>query len=231
MSIAWRWKNFHGEFIYNSTPPFLHEHFKGRLIMNWTQGQRSGVLRILNLKKNDQTTYFGRVFLQTTEGMKFWQSVPGTKLIVHSVTSTPADTLPSTTTAAPSTHPQTVMTEGTENKEKSGLDPQTIIGLAVAAAVFLAGVLGLTVFLGWRRKQGQRTKAETPAREPLENSEKRESIGHEGQYMDPTENPKDSNIVYASISLSSPTSPGAAPSLPVQKNPQEETVYSTIKAK
>lgn len=230
MSIAWRWKHFHEEFIYNSTRPFIHEHFKGRLIMNWTQGQRSGVLRILNLKKNDQTTYFGRVFLQTTEGMKEWQSIPGTKLIVHSVTSTPA-TLPSTTTAAPSTHPQNVTTEGTENKEKSGLDPQTIIGLAVAAAVFLAGVLGLTVFLGWRRKQGQRTKAETPAREPLENSKKRESIGHEGQYMDPTENPKDNNIVYASISLSSPTSPGAAPSLPVQKNPQEETVYSTIKAK
>lgn len=230
MSIAWRWKHFHGEFIYNSTQPFLHEHFKGRLILNWTEGQRSGVLRILNFKKNDQARYFGRVFLQTTEGMKEWQSIPGTNLIVTNNTSTPA-TLPSTTTATPSTHPQTVMTEGMEDKEKSGLDPQTIIVLAVAAAVFLAGVLGLTVFLGWRRKQGQRTKAETPAREPLENSEKRESIGHEGQYMDPTENPKDNNIVYASISLSSPTSPGAAPSLPVQKNPQEETVYSTIKAK
>lgn len=231
MSIAWKWKHFHGEFIYNSTRPFIHEHFKGRLNLNWTQGQTSGVLRILNLKENDQATYFGRVSLQTTEGMKKWQSIPGTKLIVHSVTSTPADTLPSTTNAAPSTHPQIVMTEGRKDEKKNGLDPQTIIGLAVAAAVFLAGVLGLTVFLGWRRKQGQRTKAETPAREPLENSEKRESIGHEGQYMDPTENPKDNNIVYASISLSSPTSPGAAPSLPVQKNPQEETVYSTIKAK
>lgn len=123
------------------------------------------------------------------------------------------------------------MTKGGENGEKSGLDPQTIIGLAVAAAVFLAVILGLIVFLTWKRRQGQRTKAETPAREPLENSEKRESVGHEGQYMDPKENPKDNNIVYASISLSSPTSPGTAPSLPVQRNPQEETVYSTIKAK
>lgn len=223
MSIAWRWKNFHGECIYNSTLPFLHEHFKDRLILNWTQGQRSGVLRILKLKENDQATYFGRVFLQTTEGMKEWQSIPGTKLIVTNKTSTPT-TLPSTTTAAPSTHRQNGMTEG--------MDPQTIIGLAVAAAVFLAGVLGLIVFLRWKRRQaGQRTKAESPAREPLENSEKRESVGHEGQYMDPKENPKDNNIVYASISLSSPTSPGTAPSLPVHKNPQEETVYSTIKAK
>ena len=82
MSIAWRWKDFHGEFIYNSSLPFIHEHFKGRLILNWTQGQTSGVLRILNLKESDQTRYFGRVFLQTTEGIQFWQSIPGTQLNV-----------------------------------------------------------------------------------------------------------------------------------------------------
>lgn len=74
---------FHGEFMYNSTMPFIHEHFKGRLIMNWTQGQTTGVLRILNLKENDQATYFSRVFLRTTEGMKSWQSIPGTQLIIH----------------------------------------------------------------------------------------------------------------------------------------------------
>lgn len=228
MSIAWRWKDFHGEFIYNSTPSFLHEHFKDRLILNWTQGQTSGVLRILNLKESDQATYFGRVFLQTTKGMKVWQSIPGTKLNVTSGPSTPT-TLPSTT-AATSTVPGNGMTEGMKNGKNGGPDPQTIIGLAVAAAVFLAVILGLIVFLTWKRRQGQRTKADTPAREPLENSEKRESVGHEGQYMDPKENPKD-NIVYASISLSSPTSPGTAPSLPAHRNPQEETVYSTIKAK
>ena len=80
MSIAWKWKHFHGEFIYNSNLPFTHEHFKERLILNWTQGQTSGVLRILNLKETDQATYFGRVFLLTTEGGKLWQSIPGTQL-------------------------------------------------------------------------------------------------------------------------------------------------------
>ncbi|EDL19229.1 mCG130779, isoform CRA_b, partial [Mus musculus] len=80
MSIAWRWKDFFGHFIYNSSMPFIHEHFKGRLILNWTQGQTSGVLRILNFKESDQTWYFCRVFLQTTEGIKFWQSLPGTQL-------------------------------------------------------------------------------------------------------------------------------------------------------
>ncbi|XP_028633667.1 paired immunoglobulin-like type 2 receptor alpha [Grammomys surdaster] len=116
-------------------------------------------------------------------------------------------------------------------KNKSGLDLQTTIGLAVAAAGFLAGVLGLIVFLRWKRRQGQRTKTETPSRKPLETSEKCESAGHEGQCMDPKENSKDNNIVYASISLSSPTSPGTAPSLPIHGNHQEETVYSIIKAK
>ncbi|OBS76076.1 hypothetical protein A6R68_17463, partial [Neotoma lepida] len=54
MRILWRWKNFHGKFIYNSTPPFIHKHFKNRLVLNWTQPQTSGVLRILDLKKKDQ---------------------------------------------------------------------------------------------------------------------------------------------------------------------------------
>ena len=82
MSIAWRWKHYHGESIYNSTLHFTHEHFKDRLILNWTQGQTSGVLRILNLKETDQATYFCRVFLETTEGMKSWQSLPGTQVTV-----------------------------------------------------------------------------------------------------------------------------------------------------
>ncbi|MCV4820678.1 hypothetical protein OFM15_31850, partial [Escherichia coli] len=40
------------------------------------------------MKKNDQSTYFGRVILQTTEGMKFWQSMLGTKLIIHALNTT-----------------------------------------------------------------------------------------------------------------------------------------------
>ncbi|XP_037054248.1 paired immunoglobulin-like type 2 receptor beta-2 [Peromyscus leucopus] len=61
MRILWRWKHFHGKFIYNSTPLFIHEHFRNRLILKWTQPQTSGVLRILNLKEKDQTVYFCRV--------------------------------------------------------------------------------------------------------------------------------------------------------------------------
>lgn len=70
MSIAWRWKEYHGKFIYNSTLPFIHEHFKDRLILNWIQGQISGLLRILNLKENEQDTYFCNICLSTTEDRK-----------------------------------------------------------------------------------------------------------------------------------------------------------------
>ncbi|XP_036032060.1 LOW QUALITY PROTEIN: paired immunoglobulin-like type 2 receptor beta-2 [Onychomys torridus] len=82
MRILWRWKHFHEEFIYNSTLPFTHEHFKNRLILNWTQPQTSGVLRILDLKKEDQTVYFCRVRLNTKKGMKQFQSIPGTQLTI-----------------------------------------------------------------------------------------------------------------------------------------------------
>lgn len=80
MSIAWRWKDFFGHFIYNSYMPFIHEHFKGRLILNWTQGQTSGVLRIFYLKENNQGIYFCRVYLRTTEGMIGFQLVAGAQL-------------------------------------------------------------------------------------------------------------------------------------------------------
>lgn len=39
--------------------------------------------------------------------------------------------------------------------EKLILDLGTRVGLAVAAAVLLAGVLGLIVFIGWKRKKGK----------------------------------------------------------------------------
>ncbi|XP_037054246.1 paired immunoglobulin-like type 2 receptor alpha [Peromyscus leucopus] len=82
MRILWRWKHFHGEFIYNSSSGFIHEHFKNRLILNWTQPQTSGVLRILDLKEKDQTKYFCRVHLNTKQGLENVQSIQGTQLTI-----------------------------------------------------------------------------------------------------------------------------------------------------
>ncbi|XP_037054243.1 paired immunoglobulin-like type 2 receptor alpha isoform X3 [Peromyscus leucopus] len=164
MRILWRWKHFHGEIIYNSSSGIIHEHFKNRLFLNWTQPQTSGVLRILNLKKKDQTVFFCRVSLYMSEGMKMWQSIVRTHLTI-----TPGEHIP-----------------------------------------------------------GQRTKAETPARDLIENTE---NVEPEGQYMDLKVNTKDNNTLYASIALSRPASPGTPPCQPVHGNPQEVTLYSIVKAK
>ncbi|XP_052610068.1 paired immunoglobulin-like type 2 receptor alpha [Peromyscus californicus insignis] len=231
MRILWRWKQFHRGFIYNSTPRFIHEHFKDRLILNWTQPQTSGVLRILDLKKKDQTVYFCRVHMNTKEGMKEFQSIPGTQLTITPDEPIPAPktTSPSPTTATSAlTRTALTATEGKKSGKNQPLGLGTTVGLAVTAAVLLAGVLGLILFLGRRRRKGQRTKAETPARDLIENTG---NVEPEGQYMDPKENPKDNNIVYASIALSSSASPGTPPCQPVHGNPQEETVYSIVKAK
>ncbi|XP_057620699.1 paired immunoglobulin-like type 2 receptor alpha [Chionomys nivalis] len=222
MRILWRWKKLHGELIYNSSSGFIHEHFKDRLILNWTQPQTSGVLRILDLKEKDQTVYICQVRLNTSKGVQMFHSNDGTHLTISQGEHIPA---PGTTTPSPTT----ATSEGQMSRNQT-MDLEATVGLAVAAAVLLAGVLGLMVFLRWKRRKGQRTKAETPARELIENTEKCEQVEPKGRHMDPKENPKD-NIVYASITLSSPTSPGTPGCPPVHENPQEETVYSIVKTK
>eukprot|EP00073_Rattus_norvegicus_P051687 XP_017454071.1 PREDICTED: paired immunoglobulin-like type 2 receptor beta [Rattus norvegicus] len=139
MSIAWIWKYFHGEVIYNSTQPFLHEHFKGRLIMNWTQGQTSGVLRILNLKENDQARYFSRVFLRTTEGMKSWHSQ-----YYH---------------REPLYHPLCIPTAGLEDKRgqrnPSLLNLGVMVGMVLAKVVVIIPLYGWMIFLWWKQRPAE----------------------------------------------------------------------------
>eukprot|EP00073_Rattus_norvegicus_P051717 XP_017454101.1 PREDICTED: paired immunoglobulin-like type 2 receptor beta isoform X1 [Rattus norvegicus] len=156
MSIAWRWKDFHGEFIYNSTLAFLHEHFKGRVIVNWTQGQTSGVLRILNLKENDQARYISRVSLQTTEGMKSWQSVAGTQLIIiHAL---------NTTMGSPSIIPSAVPTAGLEDKRDqrnpSLLNLGAMVGMVLDKVVVIIPLYGWMIFLWWKQREQLRGRNE-----------------------------------------------------------------------
>ncbi|XP_069845417.1 paired immunoglobulin-like type 2 receptor alpha isoform X2 [Dipodomys merriami] len=83
VKLFWRWIWFHGEFIYNMTPPFIHKHFKDRLVLNFTKNGNSGSLSILNLRKEDETMYFCRVHLKTKKmGEQRWQSIEGTQLTI-----------------------------------------------------------------------------------------------------------------------------------------------------
>nr|XP_034345749.1 paired immunoglobulin-like type 2 receptor beta-2 [Arvicanthis niloticus] len=145
MSIAWRWKDFHGEFIYKSTPPFIHEHFKDRLILNWTQGQISRVLRILNLKKTDQATYFCKVWLSTREGLQSWQSIVGTQLtILHAL---------STTMGSPSIITSAVTTAGLEDTGGQRDPSLLILGVMVSVkAVAMIPIYGWMIFLWWKQR-------------------------------------------------------------------------------
>lgn len=83
VNLYWRRTHFHGELIYNTTRHFIHEDYKGRLFPNWTEVSRSGSLRISNLRRRDQGRYYCRVQLLTLRhGMKEWQSLHGTQLII-----------------------------------------------------------------------------------------------------------------------------------------------------
>lgn len=148
MSIAWRWKDFFGHFIYNSSMPFIHEHFKGRLILNWTQGQTSGVLRILNFKESDQTWYFCRVFLQTTEGIKFWQSLPGTQLTLTQALNT--------TMRSPFIVTSEFTTAGLEHtrdkRNPSLMNLGAMVTMLLAKVVVIILVYGWMIFLRWKQR-------------------------------------------------------------------------------
>ncbi|XP_075831767.1 paired immunoglobulin-like type 2 receptor beta-2 isoform X4 [Microtus pennsylvanicus] len=152
MRILWRWQAFHGEFIYNSSSGFIHEHFKDRLILNWTQPQTSGVLRILDLKEKDQTVYFCRVHLNTKHGIQLWQSTGGTQLTI-----TPRKHIPvRTITKSPSTVTSAVTTAGLEDtegqKNPSLVNIGAIFGVVVATAVLITPVYVMLIFLWWKKR-------------------------------------------------------------------------------
>lgn len=96
VDIGWRLTHFHGEYLYNRTLSLTHNNYKNRIELTWTKGSKNGSLRIRNLRKEDETTYFCRIRLDTrTEGSKVWQSINGTKLsIIPGESNCPAATVP-----------------------------------------------------------------------------------------------------------------------------------------
>ncbi|KAK7795581.1 hypothetical protein U0070_024453 [Myodes glareolus] len=153
MMILWRWKNFFGELIYNSSSGFIHEHFKDRLVLNWTQPQTSGVLKILDFKEKDQTVYFCRVSLKTTKRREVFQSIEGTQLTISQGEHIPAV---STTMQSPSIITSAVTTAGLENTESkrnpSLVNLGAIIGVVVATAVLITPVYVMLIFLWWKKR-------------------------------------------------------------------------------
>uniref|UniRef100_A0A2R9AQE2 Paired immunoglobin like type 2 receptor alpha n=1 Tax=Pan paniscus TaxID=9597 RepID=A0A2R9AQE2_PANPA len=244
--ISWRRGHFHGQSFYSTRPPSIHKDYVNRLFLNWTEGQKSGFLRISNLRKQDQSVYFCRVELDTrSSGRQQWQSIEGTKLsITQAVTTTTQRPSSMTTTWRLSSTTTTTGLRVTQGKRRSDswhISLETAVGVAVAATVLGIMILGLICLLRWRRRKGQqRTKATTPAREPFQNTEEPyENIRNEGEWehlrlhcltLSLWVLAQDDGIVYASLALSSSTSPRAPPSHRPLKSPQNETLYSVLKA-
>ncbi|XP_057604548.1 paired immunoglobulin-like type 2 receptor alpha [Hippopotamus amphibius kiboko] len=230
--ISWRWKQFHGEFIYKTAPRFIHKDFKDRLFLNWSEGRKNGYLQISNLRREDESTYFCRVELRTERGKEeMWQSIEGTKLtITHNNNLAPHPPPPPTTTTTTTT---TTTAEVSKDKKSSWswpLSTEAAVGLGLAIAVLVTAILGLIVYLRWKRSKGLQTKARTPARGSFQNpEEKYENSGNKGQPTESQLDAKDDGIFYASLALSSLTSPAAPPHPAPHGGPQEETLYSVLK--
>nr|XP_048287738.1 paired immunoglobulin-like type 2 receptor beta-2 isoform X5 [Myodes glareolus] len=130
MRILWRRKSFYGELIYNSSSGFIHEHFKDRLILNWTQPQTSGVLRILDLNKKDETVYFCQIHLNTKRG--------------RTITKSPSIVTSAVTTAGLKDR------EGQRNPSLVNLG--ATIGVVVTTAVLITPVYVMLIFLWWNKR-------------------------------------------------------------------------------
>ncbi|XP_042542488.1 paired immunoglobulin-like type 2 receptor alpha isoform X2 [Dipodomys spectabilis] len=214
VKVFWRWKSFHREFIYNMTPPFIHKHFKDRLVLNFTKNGNSGSLSILNLRKEDETMYFCRVHLKTK------------KKAIKTTTQMKTTTERSTSVASE------VTSAGFTVSESQPLSLGAIVGVAVATAMLITGVLVLVAFLRWRRK-GQTTTAQAPGGEVSQNTEEKyENIAYERQQTEPQQSPKNDSTVYAVLTLSNSSSPRMPAGPPLHGNTQEEmTLYSVLKTK
>ncbi|XP_066130478.1 paired immunoglobulin-like type 2 receptor alpha [Saccopteryx bilineata] len=157
-SISWRWGHFHGEFIYNTTPPFTHEDFKNRLVLNWTKGARNGSLLISNLRKEDSSTYFCRVQLTTQkEGRQLWQSILGTSLTI--TRDTEKTTMRATSTITITTTTDSVSVSGDKRSLGScSFSTEAAVSVAMTSTVFKIAILGLIFYLRWKRSKGLQTK-------------------------------------------------------------------------
>ncbi|XP_048201385.1 paired immunoglobulin-like type 2 receptor alpha [Perognathus longimembris pacificus] len=152
VKLSWRWKSFYGEFIYNSTPPFIHKQFKDRLVLIIAEDGVSGSLSISNLHKRDGTTYFCRVHLKTKQhGEKQWQSIIGTKLTITKAIKPTTQTKTTTERSTSVTSEVTSTSFTVAQSQPLGLG--AVVGMAVAITMLIIGVLGLLALLRCRRKE------------------------------------------------------------------------------
>ncbi|XP_038624819.1 paired immunoglobulin-like type 2 receptor alpha [Tachyglossus aculeatus] len=214
VTIIWRWQNFHGPAIFNSSGVK-----QGRHSLVGDPKRNTGSLQIRDLTKADEAQYFCRISMHTTKGKKYWQSVLGTLLIV-------TERVPSTTSMT-STLGTTRTTESLQATASPLIGP--VVGGSLGGLILVIAVLVLIACL-IRRRAGKGKEEDLKAKGSSKKSEAEyEEVGQNQYSVNREPEPEDRGLVYASLTLSDlapQTSPVSAPS-PRPREP--EMLYSVVR--
>ncbi|XP_043539440.1 paired immunoglobulin-like type 2 receptor beta [Chiloscyllium plagiosum] len=149
--IAWRRNEFHGEFILNKSRGYTHPEYQGRIeFLGDPAKERTGTIRIKQLKTRDTNRYFCRL---TTTGNRYavWQSVSGTYLTVRAQQPIPSKSTVKTTTVStwqPTSSTTMVKTTGKLQKLP------WIVAIACVVIVLIAiMVIAATIYCKKKRQQ------------------------------------------------------------------------------
>ncbi|XP_053119921.1 paired immunoglobulin-like type 2 receptor beta isoform X2 [Hemicordylus capensis] len=130
--VSWRFADFHGPFFFNTTQNYIHSNFSGRVSLAGDPSQGNASIQIGDLKTSDPQQYFCRISVQLAEGQKEFQCIQGTRLTIQEERRPPA-------------------TEAPPQLPPSGSLLGALAGAILTAA---AAVLGLLIFLTWRKGCG-----------------------------------------------------------------------------
>ncbi|XP_020378253.2 paired immunoglobulin-like type 2 receptor beta-2 [Rhincodon typus] len=162
INIHWRRWEFHGEFIFNTSRRYTHPEYRERIeFLGLPYKERTGTIRIKQLRRQDTTRYYCRV--ETTgEGNKVWQNIPGTFLTVRAWRSTTSKPKVKASTILPEQPPPSATTL-TANRRKLAW----ILGIAVAAVIVLLVSMAIAAAVYVRKKKHlQRGKEPFPRPSP-----------------------------------------------------------------
>ncbi|XP_048476095.1 paired immunoglobulin-like type 2 receptor alpha [Rhincodon typus] len=137
MNILWRRWEFHGELNFNMSRRYTHPEYRERIqFLGLPYKERTGTIRIKQLRRQDTTRYYCRV--ETTgNGEKIWQNIAGTFLTVRAQRST------TTTISVPSS------VSASSEHSADGEDPlaqgliliiRAVIAFTILATLWLVGI-------------------------------------------------------------------------------------------
>ncbi|XP_072447381.1 paired immunoglobulin-like type 2 receptor alpha isoform X2 [Chiloscyllium punctatum] len=147
--IAWRRNEFHGEFILNLSQGYTHPQYRGRIeILGDPAKERTGTIRIKQLRRSDTNRYFCRVAI-TGNRYEVWQNIPGTNLTVRAHQPNPSKSTVKVTTVS-TWQPTSSTTTGKRQKLP------WIVAIACVVIMLIAIMVIATTIYVCKKKRQQR---------------------------------------------------------------------------